>query len=328
MTDNSNKNEQPTPDIYLAIRKAIILENNEKVKFLFNQSKIDINKNIHNGYTLLDTAILKENEEIVNLFISQSDIDINKVSGDGYTPLCRAIETGNCEIVKILLLKSGICLDKESKGLTPLFMAIAMRHCEMVALLLSSNLEIDINKQSCNGLSPLGASIVFGNYKTTELLIKSNLGVDVNKESRKGFTPLVLAIIHNKPETFELLIGCKTIDINKESCYSHSTLEQGTPLYAAIVCGNLKIVKLLLSQENVKKIDDDKLQELVNITDKDIMAKSALKFYLDNQDLVENQNNLNENSLVLKNTISEVDNIDILQKKNSKHSDILEITGN
>lgn len=60
----------------------------------------------------------------------------------------------------------------------------------------------------------------------------------INKTNSDGYSPLVLSCYHGNEEVVAFLID-KVTDINGKSDY-------GTPLMAAVVKGNIKIVELLL----------------------------------------------------------------------------------
>ena len=71
----------------------------------------------------------------------------------------------------------------------------------------------------------------------------------INKTNSDGYSPLVLSCYHGNEEVVAFLID-KVIDINGRSDY-------GTPLMAAVVKGNTKIINILLKHNAKTNIADN-----------------------------------------------------------------------
>ena len=78
--------------------------------------------------------------------------------------------------------------------------------------------------------------------------IYKNNPSSINQVNESGYTPLFLACYHGHEEVVEFLID-KVDDVNGSSDY-------GTPLMAAVVKGNLSIIKMLLAKNADTNIAD------------------------------------------------------------------------
>ena len=70
----------------------------------------------------------------------------------------------------------------------------------------------------------------------------------INQTNKEGYSPLILACYHGNEEVVKFLID-KVDNINRTSNY-------GTPLMAAVVKGDIKIIEMLLSKNADTKIAD------------------------------------------------------------------------
>ncbi len=135
----NKSNENGSTPLYVACQNG----HTEVVKLLV--SRTDINKeNTKYGTTPLFIAGQYGHAEIVKLLLSDSRIDVNKAMHDDTTPLFIASQLGHKEIVELLLSDPRTDINKaRQNGSTPLYVACLMKHILVVKLLLTKK---DVDK--------------------------------------------------------------------------------------------------------------------------------------------------------------------------------------
>lgn len=191
--------------------------------------------------TALHAAVADGYTQIVKLMLEQKQGDINAVNEEHGTPLCIASTTGNEEIVQ-LLLNSGANPRIQCSAGTPLHIASSLGHLGVAKTLLKTTKASMINSIGGNFGTPLQAACYRGHVEVAKLLLHS--GADPNLPAGRYISALHAAACgiclsaHAQTETVQVLLDYGA-DVNIVS------EEFGTPVQAALSCGNFRVVKLL-----------------------------------------------------------------------------------
>lgn len=189
------------------------------------------------GYTLLHKAAEFEQTEIMSILVADFEVDINTKTLDGVTPLHLAVEKGHIEAVKLLGSEFNANVNAEkNNGYTPLHVAAENGHVEMVKLLVS-DLCADLNARVGGGLTPLHVAVQKGHTEVVKLLV-SELGADTNI-TFDSLTLLHSAAKNNHVELVKFLLSVPGTDLNARTSIGC------TPLFIAVISGNIEIVELL-----------------------------------------------------------------------------------
>ena len=201
----------------------------------------------------LNEAIIKDYKEIFRLLITHERIDINQYS-EYYTPLHNAVICNNHEFIKSLATHQHIDLELTAGGYSdnmrsPIGFAIMNNNKEVVELLLHIAPPL-----SYNGTDILLVAIWDNNDFEMFKLIShwENTWNDIDINSTIQYDQgsyLYNAIIKNRPKIVELLLQHENIEGSFDGDYINED-EKYIPFDAAIVNGNIEIIKLLLKFKN------------------------------------------------------------------------------
>lgn len=192
------------------------------------------------GNTLLHIATAAGDIEAVRTLLGKPGINVNPVNVNGNTPLCRAAMKGYTGIMEELIAKGAEVNHPGKDGMTPMNFAALTGYTNCVELLIKNGGNVNIPDN--DGFTPLGTAVCNG-FKDIVGLLLAQPEINVNSPA-KVFNEVLLAIAENKGvrEQVSTLISGKS-------------LESFTPLHAAVVMGNVEIVKLLLEKGKEKGID-------------------------------------------------------------------------
>jgi ankyrin repeat protein len=184
------------------------------------------------GRTPLLWAAKNGHVTIVSLLLEKR-ANINFSDGGGGTPLSSAAQNGHKAVVQLLLGKGANVNGEFLHGRAPLLWAAEAGHEAIVKLLLENGAYI--NARDMYGSSPLGCAAKYGHNAIVKLLLESNANIDTQDMSGRTLQ------LH--PQDVD---GGK-LKIDAQDMFGR------TPLWFAVVHGDMAIVKLLL--ENGAKID-------------------------------------------------------------------------
>ncbi|GHT93616.1 hypothetical protein FACS1894122_09080 [Alphaproteobacteria bacterium] len=201
------------------------------------------------GNTALMYACLGGNYDIVQLLLSDKDSDSIKYNGGNETLLMLACEGGNLEIVKLFVNDDNFKPDDDQA--TPLMYAAKGGNPDIVQLILDYKPD-DLNKVDDIGGTALMFACEFGKTDVVRLLLQQS-NIDVNVMDSDGCFALFMSCGYgNIPfEISDMLLKRADIDINKAA----KSYNKKTPLMEACDCGRLDIVKLLLSNPKIRKVN-------------------------------------------------------------------------
>uniref|UniRef100_A0A8C5MGL2 Cortactin-binding protein 2 n=1 Tax=Leptobrachium leishanense TaxID=445787 RepID=A0A8C5MGL2_9ANUR len=158
--------------------------------------------------------------------------------GDRTTLLHQAAAQGNVTLLSMLLNEEGLDLNHLCKdGHSALYFAAANGHSDCVKMLLTSGAHVDATVS--NGFTALCTAAAQGHSKCAETLIAFN--ADINHVGG-GQTPLYLACKNGNSEIVQLLLEAGPDR-------SITTADGRTAIHAAVDCGNVDCLKLLMYYE-------------------------------------------------------------------------------
>jgi ankyrin repeat protein len=171
------------------------------------------------------------------------------------------------------------------QGFTALMKAAADGNVEVVEYLLDNDVELD-NGDKQQHFTALCFATINNNYKCAELLLEAGANPDI-QDRNDGNTPIFYAAGNQNKEFVDLLIKAGA-DLNIESSNGVS------PIFYATLAGNLDIVKALVENGadpnyvskggntvlDIAVNSDNSLipQYLIEVMDKDLVRKVALKY--------------------------------------------------
>ncbi|KAE8598577.1 hypothetical protein XENTR_v10016863 [Xenopus tropicalis] len=153
---------------------------------------------------------------------------------DGGTALLAASQYGHTRVVETLLKNGANIHDQLYDGATALFLAAQGGYINVVRLLLTSGAKVNQPRQ--DGTTPLWIASQMGHNELVRVLLLR--GADRDAARNDGTTPLFKAASKGFCEVIEeLLKFSPALGILKNG---------STALHAAVLCGNVKSVALLL----------------------------------------------------------------------------------
>lgn len=182
-------------------------------------------------YTPLYYAVVQGDVEVVKLLLSHKDIQVNRPStlldSSTHSSLRRAVADRNLEILKAFFQDQ----DSGRKG-----RKLSAKHIENAKKQMDSRVEVD--------------------RKMLQLMEPEKQAKEESSAqpmlSAPALSPLFQALMNEpdekRPNEVETLLNCPKTDVNQTAC-----IEDGeyTPLYYAVMKGDVKVVKLLLSHEDI-----------------------------------------------------------------------------
>jgi ankyrin repeat protein len=208
---------------------------------------VNVKDKVLGGVTALQVAVSAGNEDMVKLLLADKKIDVNLTDDTGSFPLFTAVLLRNKNIVQALL-NAGANREKElvkrDSKMTALQLAQARGDTDMVKLLQGSSLaqleqkkESDVTVQSPNEMLVEHARL----GKVDEMREDLKKGADINYVDLEGVTALISAILGGQEKAVKFLLADKKIDVN------FATEEGLTPLMNAVTFGHKNIVQDLLN---------------------------------------------------------------------------------
>ncbi|XP_052816985.1 uncharacterized protein LOC128243320 isoform X2 [Mya arenaria] len=201
--------------------------------------------------TALHKAVIYKHAYIIKLLIDHNSPLDAKGGTFKRTTLHIAADLGMSETVKHLMKKGANVKIKDTFGLYPIFLAAIRGHYDTVSILLKhdksqDSLRIVPSGKRCfiKGMSLMHVAVWKNDRKLIQMLIDGN--ANPNVKDFFGQTPLLYAIMTGKKTATRLLQ------------YADKTVPQTqgyTPLHAAIIKGNFKLVAKLAAEVNINDVD-------------------------------------------------------------------------
>lgn len=243
------------------------------VKFLLDTaSKLDLEARTDDGRTPLMWASDKGHLEIVKLLVSRG-ATVNAEGNERETALMLATTSRHVEIFRYLLQVGASLECKTDEGLT-LFNAAVQNNCVEVARYLLDNEVGDPDERFANGASPLEYAVdkgyddmiklllercgpaqrlwyavYYGDADKVTLMIRE--GVDVLRRSFSGHSMLFTACFSRHFEAATAIVntlkGMNKLELVQQLLEAPA-VDGSTPLFAAVSCGDLNLVKFLIQE--------------------------------------------------------------------------------
>ena len=209
------------------------------------QKGADVNTRDSNGLTPLCLAVKAKNVEMVKLFLAYG-ADVNKSSNlTEMSPLTYAIQHGCIELVDLLLDHGAFFNYRDGEGRIPLHLAIERQDLLTVNTLLYRG--ADVHTHSNRSVSTaLGIAIERKSIDIVKTLVRHGSDIEQLVSIKNPKTPLVFAIENGMLATTKFLLD-NGANVNGVLCGGGVSLERSRPLYIAIQCGHLDLVKLLIN---------------------------------------------------------------------------------
>jgi uncharacterized protein len=173
---------------------------------------------------------------------------INARNDEGATPLMLASSAGNIAIMKLLLLKGAEVNAASDEGITALTKAVFGGHRDAVLLLLHANADIDAATHG--GINAIQAAEKAGNpdvlsilkqAKSAPIAFRGRSGGQ-KRPIETGFAPLIDSCLQGRIAQVSALLE------GKAPLNAVDKTTSMTPLMAASVVGEARIVRMLLKQ--------------------------------------------------------------------------------
>jgi len=235
LLDDSVKKEEGN----LALKFALITQNEFILKYLFDNNKININ--IINDDIKIVKSIIDSNNLNILKYLIEHQLNINAKDNQGNTTLVYAIYTENEFLVKYLM-EHGATTSAINKTIeSELFIKILnlsekdnLKQFDLLKIIYCNSIN---GNQNDNNFDPiLCHAIRYGNIQLVKYLIDN--GADVNSFSRSYENPFILAIKSQKEEIVKCLVKAGA-NVKKGN-------SDNPPLIEAVHTNNETIIKYLL----------------------------------------------------------------------------------
>ena len=237
-------------------------------KIRSNELKIELQTgqtliaNIWDAAEKNDCAYLQAAISKLWFFQSKSDF-INQKNEGGFTPLHLASAKGQKEAVQFLLENAADPLSKDQEGYSPIHWAAKYGHLPVVSLFLEKKAPL-VHAQGAYQRTPLHMAAYNGHARVAEVLLQKGADLNAQTTPEEGAnTPLHDAITMDKTDIVQILCSQKNLDVNRKNA------QQCTPLYLAVMSGNLEIIALLIShpkwQTPSDKNDPNHISQLLRL---------------------------------------------------------------
>lgn len=141
--------------------------------------------------TALLIAVYNNNQEIVRLLLQNPRVDVNVFHEEVKTPFIRAILNRNEAISAMLLTREDLDPNLQDRDCSPLALAVSQNALNTLILLITRT-QTDINIQTQEGITPLMCAVYFNNKEAMEILLSSPQ-ININLQMKNGLTALALA---------------------------------------------------------------------------------------------------------------------------------------
>ncbi len=245
LADESNKDFLDERDEYgrTPLMVAATLSDSALFHILVEQGA-PLDRGDNNGMTPLMHAIINQNESIVEFLAKHSKTNINRQDASGRTALSIAAMTGNLAAVEELIRNKADVSIVDNQAISPLLAAASVGAFDIVKT-LAKNGAILITKKDSDEFDPILFYAV--QYNRPDILKQFiNAKVNLYQVNESGDSLLVAAARYGAEDTYKLLL--KHINTNDEQFLAANKYNADTPLIAAAMHGQQKMVEFLLNQ--------------------------------------------------------------------------------
>ncbi|XP_014209663.1 uncharacterized protein LOC106640224 [Copidosoma floridanum] len=244
---NIKDDESRTP-----LEMAIAYGSSKVAKILFHHTKVNINSQGVNDFSLLHIAAQEGNSEITKYFINNG-ANVHARDVFDSKPIHEAAKRGHVEVVKIYV-DYGLPVDDFGRNnQTPLHYACLGGHSNVARYLLERG--ADVNAKDCNETTPLHLASISGYKEFIEVLLE--YGAFYNVVDALGRKPIeitenddVINLFHTTERLFKSVKqnNCAEVQqcIKAKAFVNARSVDNVTPLHHASWKGYDEIVNILL----------------------------------------------------------------------------------
>ncbi|MBN9542526.1 MAG: ankyrin repeat domain-containing protein [Alphaproteobacteria bacterium] len=220
----------------------------EVVKYLINETNVNINIKHFNGDTLLHQASMRGYFEIIKYLIEEKNMNVDILNNSRETPLKYASRNGHLKTVKYLVKKGANTNICNIIRHTPLHIAAYSGHLDIVKYLVKKGANV-LSRDIANY-----TALLYAGEKRNLEMIKyfAQNGGNVDDSNISGSTSLHYAALYGCTEIVNFLVNEKNASVNAVDS------NQKTPLHYATEQGYKNIADLLWS-----KISDNTKNKII-----------------------------------------------------------------
>lgn len=185
-------------------------------------------------------------EEIVRLLLADYRINVNIPNSRGLTPVCQAAGLGHRAICEQLLRRSGTKTDVPDHDANNIFHYAILQDQYQICQSLLNFPRPYVNQANRLGFTPFALAVELQRENICKLLINSEKGIDINRCYSPTTSPLFLALRGGNVRICELMIKDFRTDWGKQDAHGNG------PLHWAVLYGNLDVVQMLLSLDQIQ----------------------------------------------------------------------------
>ena len=259
-----SKQSYSPSELFPAIRTALLWEQTEKAKLLFEAGADPLEEN-EEGDQLLTHAASGGNPELVKHMLSLG-CKPNHQNIHQRTPLHHAARSGNCEAIAILIEAGADPNCRDNRNATPLFQALTNNHPQAAMLLIRAGARINDGDLPWKQ-TPLILAASSNSIDLVELLLERGSHIEAKDES--GCTPLIHGARSGNLQVVKTLLDAGA-DIKAVDKDGRSVFEWVAPLSPEIlelVLNRSTLSKNQASKALLKAAGDGHIQAIIRLLD-------------------------------------------------------------
>lgn len=234
---------------------SIATGNVEVTEFLLTKCGVYVNLVDQFGETPLMFAVMKGYLNMVKL-LCDNGAYINNQAYDMATPLYLAVGQDRIKIAEYLLSKGSMVDMPDGDGVNPFHLAVRKQSMDMVRLLSTYGADMEALVEY-TGYTAMHTAVSLGNIDIAEFIICK--GCDENAKTIDGKSNLHVACLNGQLDMVDWILSRNKQHLNELDEHSR------TPLYYAVMGGNLKMIQTLLKNGADSFLDDSWLRLVIDL---------------------------------------------------------------
>ncbi len=207
-------NQRENPHCADVLMTAVSMEEEDVVRFLFQENLAKLNAVTAEGTTAIRCAVMRGELQVVQYLIEQK-ADVQVVANDGTTLLMDAVDRDHVTLVEYLLPESNVNAQTHRKT-TALMCAVTQGNLTTVKLLIEK--KADVNAVAEDGTTVLMCAANQGYFEIVRFLVEENQA-NFKVAAKDGTTALIKAAEKGSYEIVDYLISLQSdSDLNVTKC--------------------------------------------------------------------------------------------------------------